>query len=101
MRGIILRDPTTGPGLLMIEGRQYWFSLDDLHGDKVHPRPGLAVDVKLNHAGEIVGITALPEPLLVREQKGRLRGKVKEKGINILSRIAAKCGLRGFDHRRW
>jgi hypothetical protein len=49
-RGKILRDPRAGPGLLMIEGRQYWFSMEGVWKSEVPPKPGLAVDVKLDRA---------------------------------------------------
>jgi hypothetical protein len=52
-RGKILRDPRTGPGLLMIEGRQYSFSMEGVWKSEVPPKPGLAVDVKLDRAGQI------------------------------------------------
>src|SRR6266481_8693844 len=63
-RGKVLRDPHTGPGLLMIEGRQYWFCLEGVWKSQMPPTPGLAVDVKLDHARQIIAITAVSESQL-------------------------------------
>ena len=72
-RGKVLRDPHAGPGLLMIEGRQYQFSLDQTWGLDVPPRPGLAVDVTFNSQGQIQLIAAVPTAQLeqaVAQQSG-------------------------------
>ncbi len=92
-RGKVLRDPRTGPGLLMIEGRQYWFCLEDLWKSQVPPKPGLAVDVKLDHDQQILAITAVSESQLAEEQAERSVGTAKVAGVKILRKIAGKCGL--------
>ena len=40
-RGKVLRSPHAGPGLLMVEGRQYPFSLESLWKSQGSPQPGL------------------------------------------------------------
>ena len=102
-RGKVLRDPRTGPGLtgphrmlpglLMIEGRQYWFCLDGVWKSGIPPKPGLAVDVKLDHARQIIAITAVSESQLAEEQAERSVGTAKAAGVKILRKIAAKCGM--------
>jgi len=92
-RGKILRDPRAGPGLLMIEGRQYWFCLEGDWKSAVAPKPGLAVDVKLDHAGQILAITAVSESGLAEEQGERFVKTATAAGGNILRKIAAKCGV--------
>jgi hypothetical protein len=92
-RGKILRDPRAGPGLLMIEGRQYWFCLKGDWKSAVAPKPGLAVDVKLDHAGQILAITAVSESGLAEEQGERFLKTAKAAGRKILRKIAAKCGV--------
>jgi hypothetical protein len=57
-RGNILREPRHGPGLLMIEGRQFRFSLDGMWKSKLPPRPGLLVDVELDPSSQIIAIAA-------------------------------------------
>jgi hypothetical protein len=92
-RGKVLRDPRTGPGLLMIEGRQYWFRLEGVWKSEVPPKPGLAVDVKFDNAGQILVITAVSESQLAEEQAERSVDTVKAAGVKILRKIAAKCGM--------
>lgn len=51
-RGKVLRDPHGGPGLLMIEGRQYQFWLDTWTLD-IPPKPGLPVEVTCDGQDQI------------------------------------------------
>jgi hypothetical protein len=92
-RGKILRDPGAGPGLLMIEGRQYWFCLEGVWKAKIHPKPGLAVDVELDHDQQILAITAVSESQLAEEQTGQSTGSAKGGRVKILRKIAARCGI--------
>ena len=90
-RGKVLRDPRTGPGLLMIEGRQFWFCLEGIWKSEVPPKLGLTVDVKLDHAGRILTITAVSDSQLAEEQAERSVDKMA--GVKILRKIATKCGM--------
>jgi hypothetical protein len=102
-RGKVLRYPRTGPGpsgpdrtlpgLLMIEGRQHWFSLEGVWKSEIPPKPGLAVDVKLDQAGRILAITAVSDTQLAEEQAERSVDATKAAGVKILRKIAAKCGM--------
>ena len=91
-RGKILRDPRRGPGLLMIEGRQFGFCLD-VWTSELPPVPGLTLQVKLDRAGQILAITAVTESQLSQEEAERSMGTSKAAGVKILRKIAAKCGL--------
>ena len=93
-RGKILRDPGPGPGLLMIEGRQYWFRREGAWKSEVPPKPGLAVDVKLDQAGQILAITAVSESQLAVEQAERSVDPARATAaVKILRKIAAKCRI--------
>jgi len=81
------------PGLLMIEGRQYWFCLDGVWKSEIPPKPGLTVDVKLDHVGRILAITAVSDSQLAEEQAERSVDATKASGVKILRKIAAKCGM--------
>ena len=88
-----MRDPRTGPGLLMIEGRQYRFCLDGVWKSEIPPKPGLTVDVKLDQAGRILAITAVSDTQLAEEQAERSADTSKVASVKILRKIAAKCGM--------
>ncbi len=84
--------------MLMIEGRQYRFCLEGVWKSEAPPKPGLAVDVKLDHAGQILAITAVSESRLAEEAERSL-GTAKAAGAKILGRIAAKCGMSSLLRR--
>jgi hypothetical protein len=98
-RGKILRDPRGGPGLLMIEGQQYWFSMAGIWKSEVPPKPGLAVDVKLDRAGQILAITAVSESQLAKEQPERSMDEVEAAWLKIFRKIAAKCRMPDLTRR--
>ena len=77
-RGKVLRDPSAGPGILIVEGRQYQFWLDGSWNSAVPPKPGLPVDVIFGAQGEIQEITAVAEAQLERE--GAEKAKLARKG---------------------
>jgi hypothetical protein len=92
-RGKILRDPSAGPGLLMIDGHQHQFVLEGVWKSDAFPKPGLTVDVDLDQDGKITGITAVPESQLAKEQADAALKAAKEKGGEVLSQIVAKVGM--------
>ena len=67
-RGRVLREPYTGPGLVMVEGRQYPLA-QELWRSEVRARPGLAVNVDFDPNGNLSSITAIPESQMNREQE--------------------------------
>jgi len=67
-RGKVLRDPYVGPGLLMVEGKQYPFSLEGLWRSEVPAKPGLVVNVDFDNQGNLNAITAVPQSQLDQEQ---------------------------------
>src|ERR1700758_4023751 len=81
-RGKVLRDPHCGPGLLIVEGRQYQFCLDGVWKSDVPPKPGLLVDITFNTRGQIQAIRAVTEAQLEQEQ-----ALSRETGAKKLRRI--------------
>jgi len=88
-RGKVLRDVSTGPGLLMVEGQQYQFTLEGVWKSEVAPKPSQVVDVDFDQTGKITSITAVSDSQLAKEQAD----KAKEKGKEIWGSIVAKVGL--------
>jgi len=60
-RGKILRDTKTGPGLLMLEGQQFPFSVSGVWRSEQPPAPGMSVEVEFGSAGEILAIRPISE----------------------------------------
>jgi hypothetical protein len=77
----------------MIEGRQYWFCLEGVWKSQIPPTPGLAVDVKLDHARQNHCHNCVSESQLAEEQAERSVGTAKAVGVKILRKIADKCGM--------
>jgi hypothetical protein len=92
-RGKILRDPHVGPGLLMLEGRQHQFVLEGVWKSEVPPKPGLVVEVDLDSLGKVVGITAVPESQIAKEQAELALAAAKMKGAALASNMVAKFGV--------
>ena len=92
-RGRVLRDTTSGPGLLMMEGQQYRFSLEEVWKSETPPKPGLVVDVELDARGKVQGITVVPESQLAREQAETAIGLARQKGENLASSLLARLGM--------
>jgi hypothetical protein len=67
-RGKVLRNADAGPGLLMVDGQQYPFSLHGMWKSDVPPRTGMVVDVQLGQDGKISAIYAIAESQLAKEQ---------------------------------
>jgi hypothetical protein len=92
-RGRVLRDPSAGSGLLMVEGQQYPFALDGTWKSAVPATTGLAVDVDFDTQGMIREITAIPDGQLAKEQAEIALTAAKEKGAALASNLVEKFGL--------
>lgn len=91
VRGKVLREPDSGPGLLMIEGRQFRFSREAVWQSAVAPKPGLAVTVELDRDLQVVGITAIPEAQLAEEQPRAPGPRVGSETVRgMFSRLIAR-----------
>lgn len=92
-RGKVLRDPHAGPGLLIVDGQQYPFVLEGIWKSEAPPKPGLAVDVEFDSNGQIVGIGAVPESQIAKEQAEAAMAVAKQKGAALASGLVAKFGI--------
>ena len=92
-QGKILRDPRTGPGLLMIEGRQYWFGMDREWKSELPPEPGLVVDVEFDQAGKILAIRAMSESQFIKDHAERSLDKAKGAVLKVFRKITGKSGI--------
>jgi hypothetical protein len=91
-RGKVLRDPYAGPGLLMVEGRQYPFSLEPVWKSDGPPKPGLPVDIDFGQSGQILAITVVPESELAKE-KAAAAAAGQRSGASLLNKLAARFGV--------
>jgi len=92
-RGKILRDTSSGAGLVSISGQQHPFELENVWRSDTAPRLNAVVDVELSEEGQIVSIVIVPESQLATEQATEAFDKAKEKGAAIAVGLAAKFGI--------
>jgi hypothetical protein len=92
-RGKVLRDPHTGPGLLMVEGQQYPFSLEGIWSSDTPPKPGLPIAVEFDTGGAIARITVIPESQLAREQAEAAMAAARQHGAALASNMVARFGI--------
>jgi hypothetical protein len=91
-RGKILRQPNSGPGLLMIDGQQFRFELDGVWKSDAAPTVGQAVDVSLDQNLQITEIKAVPESQITREQAEVAVSLAKKKGGEVARKTVARFG---------
>jgi hypothetical protein len=91
-RGKVLRDPSNGPGLLIVDGQQHPFFLEGTWKSLTLPKPGLDVDVEFNPEGSVSSVTAVAESQLAKEQAERTLNAAKEKGSALAATAVAKFG---------
>lgn len=91
-RGKVLREPNSGPGLLMIDGQQFRFQLDGVWKSETAPRAGQAVEVNLDQNLQVTEITAVPEAQIAREHAEAAVSLAKEKGGEIARKAVARFG---------
>jgi len=92
-RGKVLRDTNSGPGLLIVDGQQYPFTLDGVWRSTELPKAGMTVDVDFDAQGAILGINAVSDSQIAKEQAGVALAAAKEKGAAVASVIVAKIGV--------
>jgi hypothetical protein len=91
-RGRIMRDPNAGPGLVIVEGQQYAFSLEGIWRSDTLPRLGVVVDVDFDPHGEVMAMTAVPEAQLAREQAEAALQGARQKGAQLASGMVGRFG---------
>src|SRR5215467_7244725 len=78
-RGTVLRDTSTGPGLLSVDGNQHQFSLEGGWKSLDPPKPGMHVLVEFATDLTILSVIPIPESQIAREQAEAVMKAAKEK----------------------
>ncbi len=93
-RGKILRDTNAGPGLLVVEGTQYPFTLEAHWRGEIPPKVGMVVDVDLGVGGAVASVRPVAESQLAKEQADQAMQAIKEKGGAVAGAMVARFGMR-------
>lgn len=90
-RGKVLRDTSAGAGLLIVDGLQYPFSLDEMWRLETPPKQGMVVEVEFEQYGKIHAIRALGEAELAEPQSVAVSG-AKLTGLSLAQQAATRFG---------
>ena len=92
IRGRILRDTSTGSGLVSSDGRQYQFQLEGMWKSDISPQQNMVVEFSLDENKNIVSITAVNETELAKEQAQKTVLALKSKGLSTISDVTSTLG---------
>ncbi len=92
-RGRVLRDTNVGPGLLIVDGKQFAFTLEDMWKSDLPPRPGMFVDVIFNTEGAPEAVCLVPNTQIAKEQAEQAIGDARQHGSAIASGIKSRFGV--------
>jgi hypothetical protein len=94
-RGTIIKVPDASPGLLFVTGQQKSFTLEGVWKSPVAPAVNQIVDVDLDGAGAITGLTVVDAQQMNRERFNQVSGAAQEKGKEAAIE-AAKMAQQGI-----
>jgi hypothetical protein len=80
LRGTVIKTPDNGPGLLVVDGEQKAFTLERVWKSEVAPAVNMAVDIELDGAGSIRGLTVVDRQKEAREKLEQIGGAAQEHG---------------------
>ncbi|NMV38563.1 hypothetical protein [Ralstonia insidiosa] len=86
-RGRILRDTRTGPGLIIVNGRQYPFTLEGVWRSNEAPAVNMTVDALFDDTGELTALVAVPDTQLAREKADDAVAVLKARGGQLAARV--------------
>jgi hypothetical protein len=90
VRGTIVKVPDANPGLLFFNGQQKPFTVEGVWKSPVAPATNMTVDVALDGAGAITGLTVVDSNQFNKERMAQLSGVAQERG-----KEAAKLAQQG------
>ena len=91
-RGRILRDTSSGIGLISANGNQHEFKLEGMWKSDISPQQNMVVEFELDNTNQIIFINALSESQLAKEQAEKVLATAKEKGSAVFDDIVARVG---------
>ncbi|MGD9597492.1 MAG: hypothetical protein AB7G76_03870 [Steroidobacteraceae bacterium] len=89
-RGRILRDTSTGEGLVFVEGKQYAFKLEGMWQSEFAPKANMAVDVDFDESGRLVALRSVSASGVAGEQAAQALGAAQESAKKFAAEFQAK-----------
>lgn len=91
-RGTIIKVPDATPGLLLLNGRQYAFTLEGVWRSAVAPAPNQSVTVELDSSGALLSITVVDQGQIAKEKLAEFGGVAQERGKVVAGQIQTGIG---------
>lgn len=91
-RGRILRDASSGLGLIGAEGQQYEFRLEGVWKSDVAPAQNMVVEFELDDANKVTSVATVNESQLAKEQADKALVAFKQKGSATFDDLSARVG---------
>jgi hypothetical protein len=91
-RGTIIKVPDATPGLLLLMGRQYAFTLEGVWRSAVAPAPNQSVTVELDNTGTVVAISVIDQGQIAKEKLAEFGGVAQERGKVVAGQIQTGIG---------
>lgn len=102
-RGRILRDTSSGEGLVFVDGNQYPFKLEGMWRSEFAPKVNMAVDVEFDDQGNLVALRNVSGGTVAGEQASqaldaagaaakKMAAELQSKGLPVVQEWAKKFG---------
>ena len=91
-RGTIIKVPDATPGILLLNGRQYSFTLEGVWNSAVAPAPNQVVTVEVGGTGVVTSIVVVDQQQIAKEKFAELSGVAQERGKVVAGQIQEGVG---------
>lgn len=91
-RGRILRDTSSGSGLISSLGQQYEFVLEGIWKSDITPQQTMVVEFELDGDNKVISVQAVSESQLAKEQATKALEGIKGKGSAAFDDLSARIG---------
>ncbi len=79
-RGTIIKVPDTAPGILIVNGEQKPFQLENIWKSPVAPAVNMAVEVEIDAAGSVAAVSTIDSQQVARERLDQISGAAQQQG---------------------
>lgn len=89
-RGRILRDTSSGEGLVFVDGNQYGFRLEGTWKSEFAPKVNMTVDAEFDDAGKLVALRSASGGSVAGEQAAQAIGAAQDKAKQVAAEFQQK-----------
>jgi hypothetical protein len=91
-RATIIKVPDATPGILLLNGKQYSFTLEGVWNSAVAPAPNQVVTVQISNTGVVSSITVVDQQQIAKEKFAELSGVAQEHGKVVAAQLQSGIG---------